>query len=109
MCDTLADFKQQTGDKLCLCISTDKELIEEYAKSLNAHGYTLEQIIVASDKESFDPSGMNLGVDVTVIPSFKAVAKNVISAAKENGFVLITGDTKTADEVRKEVLRILEF
>ena len=109
MCDTLGDFKQQTGDKLCLCISPDKELIEEYAKSLNAHGYTLEQIIVASDKESFDPSGMDLGVDVTVIPSFKAVAKNVISAAKENGFVLITGDAKTADEVRKEVLRILEF
>lgn len=109
MCDTLVDFRQQTGNKLCLCISPDKELMAQYVKSLNTHGYDLKEIIVATDKEDFDPSGMDIDTKITVIPSFRAVAKSVVSDAKESGFVLITGDAKTADAVRKEVLRLLEF
>lgn len=109
MSDTLVDFKAQTTDKLCLCISPDGELIAEYAKSLRTHGYELKEIIVATDKEDFDTTGMDIGADVTVIPSFRDAAKRVVSAAKESGFVLITGDSKTANAVRKEVLRILEF
>jgi dihydrofolate synthase/folylpolyglutamate synthase len=109
MSDTLVDFKAQTGDKLCLCISPDRELIAEYAKSLCSHGYEVKEIIVATDKEDFDTSEIDTEIEITVIPSFKAVAKRVVSAARESGFSLITGDVKTADAVRKEVLRILEF
>jgi folylpolyglutamate synthase/dihydropteroate synthase len=109
MCETLVDFKQQTGESLCLCISPDRELIAEYAKSLCSHGYEVKEIIVATDKEDFDTSEIDTEIEITVIPSFKAVAKRVVSAARESGFSLITGDVKTADAVRKEVLRILEF
>ena len=54
-------------------------------------------------------SSDNSQIKISTIESHRATAKALIAAAKESGFVLITGDEKTADSVRKEVLRILVF
>jgi len=108
MCRTLADFKEQTGEKLTLCISPDPELINEYVRQLNSNGYSLLEIVITADAQ-FDPSSINADVPVTVLPTHKATAKKAISAAKECGFVLITGETDTAQKIRREVLKTLEF
>ena len=108
MCETLVDFKQQTGESLCLCISPDRELTEEYVRCLGAHGYSLREIIIVGKSDDAISSD-NSQIKISTIESHRAAAKALIAAAKESGFVLITGDEKTADSVRKEVLRILEF
>ena len=108
MCETLVDFKAQTGESLTLCISPERELVEEYVRCLGAQGYSLREIIIVGKADGdLLPEGSQ--IKISTVESHRAVAKAVMVAARESGFVLITGDEKTADSVRKEVLRILEF
>jgi folylpolyglutamate synthase/dihydropteroate synthase len=108
MCRTLVDFKEQTGNALSLCISPDKELIREYRKQLEANGYALREIILVSRDSSFSLPEIEDELKVTIFQTHKAAAKRVMDAAKENGFVLITGDAENSRNTRKEIMRLLE-
>ncbi len=105
MCQTLADFKEQTGENIRLCISYDIALIDTYIDKLCELGYSINELIVPSQ----DAPDLNTNVKATFLRTPKAIAKHITSSLNSEEFVLITGEADFAAKVRREVLRILEF
>lgn len=109
MCNTLRDFKEQTGNKLRLCIQHDIPLIATYVSVLHDLGYEILEIMIpTSDKHSVPPS-LDVSCPITLYNTPKSAAKRIVAASREEGFILITAEAPLADKVRTEVLRILEF
>ena len=109
MCATLADFKEQVGDNVSLCICPDTPLILEYISELNALGFTVSELLIPmGDKPSaFDE--LEVSCPVTLLTTPKATAKAIIEASKKVGFVLVTAPDTLADKLRTEIHRILGF
>jgi len=111
MSKTLTDFKEQTGSDIVLCISHDLPLIEEYLKNFSENGYNVKEIIIPlPDKNTVaDTADLVTDAEISMPTTYKAAAKRIISASREHGFVLITGEYEPTDKLRNEVLRILEY
>ena len=108
MCDTLADFKGQIGSKLKLCIFPDVPLISAYMSCLASLGFNVTELILPLVDKANMPD-IALECPVTVLTTVKATAKKIISAAAEDGLVLITAPDTLADKLRSEILRTLGF
>lgn len=111
MCSTLGDFKELVGDKLVLCICPDMPLILEYLSELNFLGFTVSELIIATENKTDTLDGIELQVScpVTLLSTPKLTAKRIIAAAKESGLVLVTAPDVLADKLRTEIYRILSF
>ena len=108
MCDTLADFKEQTGTSLVLCISPDAPLIEEYASCLSRLGFEIAEIILPLTDKAPMPE-LELNCPITALTTAKATAKKIISSSGEHGLVLVTAPDTLANKLRGEILGILGF
>ena len=109
MCDSLADFKEQIGAKLTLCISPDTPLISQYLSCLSSLGFTVNEIILCVNSDKSDTFDLEVSCPVTVFTTAKATAKKIISAAKEGGLVLVTAPDDLAHKLRSETLKTLGF
>ena len=110
MCDTLADFKDQIGKKLKLCIVPDAPLISKYLSCLAALGFEVTELILPLvDKTALPELELSPAVTLTVLPTVKASAKRIISASREEGLVLVTAPDDLAKKIRNETLRALGF
>ena len=108
MCDTLSDFKGQIGAKLKLCIHPDASLISKYLCCLAIHGFEVTELILPLVDKTSVPE-LEANCPVTVMPTVKATAKKIISAAKEEGLVLVTAPDDLAGKIRTETLKTLGF
>ncbi len=108
MCDTLADFKEQIGTNLKLCICPDAPLISEYISCLTSLGFNVTELILPLVDKAGVPD-IEVSCPVTVLTTAKATAKRIISAAREDGLVLVTLPDTLADRLRSEILRTLGF
>ena len=108
MCSTLADFKEQLGGQICLCINPDAPLISKYISVLSSLGFTVKELMIPLVDKALMPE-LEVDCPVTVLNTEKAIAKKIISVAKEAGAVLVTAPDTLADKLRNEVLRILNF
>ena len=108
MCDTLADFKEQIGTKLKLCITPDAPLISEYISCLCALDFEVTELILPIFDKTIMPD-IEVNCPVTVVTTAKATAKKIISASKEEGLVLVTAPDDIAHKLRSETLKTLGF
>ena len=111
MCNTLADFKDQIGDTISLCICPDAPLILEYVSVLNSLGFTVSELIIplGDKKSSFEGLELEVSCPVNILTTPKATAKQIIESSKAGGFVLVTAPDTLADKLRTEIYRILGF
>ncbi len=109
MCGTLADFKEQVGANIVLCITPDAPLISEYISCLSSLGFSVSEIILCPDNDRESAPNIEVSCPVTAPTTAKATAKKIISAAKEEGLVLVTAPDNLADKIRSETLQILGF
>lgn len=108
MCSTLADFKEQLGNEICLCINPDPLLISEYFSVLSSLGFSVKELIIPLVDKSPSPE-LEVSCPITVLSSEKATAKKIVSVAKEKGAVLVTAPDMLSEKLRNEILRILDF
>lgn len=111
MCDSLCDFKEQTGTDVRLCLPPDIPLINRYLSSLSARGYRTTDLIIpmpAAD-EAGDFNASDFAVPAVTPATFKAAAKYITSHSLRNDLVLISGPASFTGKVRFEILRIMSF
>ncbi len=109
MCETLADFMTQTGEKMKLCIPADLPLINAYLDRLTSLGYEVDELIVPHFEKTAPELQISFGGKITLLSSAKACAKYVVSASREGGFTLLTAPIDVGGKLRDEIIRILQF
>ena len=108
MCSTLADFKEQLGSNICLCINPDAPLISKYVTVLSSLGFSLKELIIPLVDKAPMPE-IEVDCPVTVLSTEKATARKIVCTSREKGAVLVTAPDTLSDKLRNEILRILDF
>ena len=75
---------------------------------LDSLGFSVTELIIPLLDKSVIPE-IDAPCPITVLTTAKATAKKIISASKEEGFVLLTAPDTMSDKLREEILRILNF
>ena len=109
MCETLADFKVQTGNVMKLCIPADAQLIKAYLEKLASLGYEVTELIIPYFEKNAPAPSIDFDGKITVCQTAKACAKHVVSASREGGFTLLTAPITVGEKLRDEIIKILQF
>ena len=102
VCDSLSDFKAQTGTNVRLCLPSGK-IIPDYVDALERRGYTIESI--------YTPASDGIAYDSRIVPcnTQKALVNGVLSNLDKNTLLLVSGNHKFVIPVRHRMLEALGF
>ncbi|MBQ8819008.1 MAG: hypothetical protein IJZ83_10535 [Clostridia bacterium] len=102
VCDSLSDFKAQTGTNVRLCLPSGK-IIPDYVDALERRGYTIESI--------YTPASDGIASDSRIVPcnTQKALVNGVLSNLDKNTLLLVSGNHKFVIPVRHRMLEALGF
>ena len=102
VCDSLSDFKAQTGTSVRLCLPSGK-IISDYVDALERRGYTIESI--------YTPASDGIASDSRIVPcnTQKALVNGVLSNLDKNTLLLVSGNHKFVIPVRHRMLEALGF
>ena len=102
VCDSLSDFKAQTGTSVRLCLPSGK-IIPDYIDALERRGYTIESI--------YTPASDGIASDSRIVPcnTQKALVNGVLSNLDKNTLLLVSGNHKFVIPVRHRMLEALGF
>ena len=102
VCDSLADFKEQTGTSIRLCLPSGK-IVTDYISVLESKGYTIESVCTIGTMEL--PSNYVLSVCSTE----KALVKKALSELDKGALLLFSGSHEFVVPIRRKLLEILGF
>ena len=103
VCDSLAQFKQMTGNKIRLCLPAG-DIVNNYLRALEARDYEVESIIISDADNEFTPPA-----NAVVCKTPKSVAKAALCALTNDTVLLISGDHGFVIPVRYQILNSLYF
>ncbi len=112
VCESLFDFSEITGRELSLCLPPDASLINRYRAMLEARGYNICEIYtLCNDSEELSALKTELGgyENLFSAPSYKALTKLIFSNQTQTKLLLVSGHNSFTFEVRREILRKLQF
>ncbi len=106
VCESLADFKADTGKRIVLCLPQG-DIIDRYCEELTALGYEIYKIFTLPDSEhSVSDEHMS---GTVVCKNARALLKNALSELNEDTLLLISGKHPFVTPVRYELLSTLGF
>lgn len=108
VCDSLADFKDITGDKIRLCLP-DGELIPYYIDALSKRHYRISAISALADASVSDEEHGEISIPHTLSKTVKATARAALSELDSDTVLLISGPSNFTRALRYELLSILGF
>lgn len=101
--DSLADFKDMTGNKIRVCLPLG-DIVDDYVNVLQKRGYEIEQVIV------FDPDEKTSSDGNTVpVKTVKSLVKTALDSLSNDTILLISGDYPFVNPVRYQLLSTLGF
>ena len=103
VCDSLANFKDTTGNKIRLCLPCG-QIVNDYIKALEVRGYEIERIILPESELS--PA---LPEKTFFAKTPKAIAKKALENLQGDTVLLISGDYPFVIPVRYQLLATLGF
>lgn len=107
VCDSLADFKDQTGTRIKLCLP-EGDLVPQYVDAINKRGYSIEKIsALASDKES--TPNYDYSFPVNVLDTVKRTVKDALADLDNECTLLISGPANFTRTLKYELLATLGF
>ena len=102
VCDSLADFKGQTGNTVRLCLPCGS-IITNYINVLEGLGYTVESIFTDG------PTTLEKDIPLHSLSTPKALARAVLDGLDKDTVLMVSGDYPFVNPVRYEILSILGF
>ena len=102
VCDSLADFKGQTGSAVRLCLPRGG-IISNYINVLEGLGYTVESVFTDGQ------TSIDKDIPLHSFATPKALARAVLDGLDKNTVLMVSGDYPFVNPVRYEILNILGF
>ena len=103
VCDSLADFKSATGNKIRLCLPSGA-IVDNYIRALDARGYEIERLVLSQDL-----SDTPLPENAILCKTPKSLAKAALDGLTPDTVLLISGDHPFVIPVRYQILSTLCF
>jgi folylpolyglutamate synthase/dihydropteroate synthase len=105
VCDSLADFKKLTGDKVRLCLP-EGELIPKFVEALEERGYLVEKVCALMSEV---PENIDYPVRTTLNKTIKLTVKDALNSLSSDCILLISGPINFTKTLRYELLQTLGF
>lgn len=108
VCDSLADFKDVTGNKVRLCLP-DGDLIPQYISALTERGYAIDKISALMLEGVGEEERGETDVPLTLSKTPKHTAKDALAELGGDCILLISGPNNFTESLRRHILDILGF
>ncbi len=106
ICDSLADFKELTGNKIKLCLPAG-ELISQFVECLEQRGYCIKKVSALAE-EGFCGSH-DYPFPVKVLKTVKQTVKDALAELESDEILFISGPSNFTRAIRYELLASLGF
>ncbi len=101
VCDSFADFKELTGNRVRLCLPCG-EIIDTYRQALESRGYVIENTYTLCN------DGTNAD-DVITYKNSRSLASALLSGLGKDTVLMISGEHAFVDDVRYRLLAKMGF
>lgn len=108
VCDSLADFRETTGDRIRLCLP-DGELIPQYISALSTRGYSIDKISALIIEGVDEEERGAVEIPLTLSKTPKLTAKDALCDLGNDCMLLVSGPSNFTTLMRRQLLDLLGF